>query len=50
MVAENPHSELGALLDFLPMFSAPQVTPEVEAAPQSPVGTTSVLAAGRTRM
>lgn len=48
MVAEDPHSEPGALLDFLLIFSALQVTPEVEAAPQSPVGTTLMSAAGRT--
>lgn len=50
MVAENLHSELGVLLDFSPVFSAHQVTPGVEAAPQSPVGSASMLAVGRTSL
>lgn len=48
MVAENAHSELGVLLDFLPVFSAHQVSPDTDAAQQSPVGSAPMLAVGRT--
>lgn len=48
MVAENAHSELGVLLDFLPVFSAHQVTPDTDAAQQSPVGSAPMLAVRRT--